>query len=858
MGSDNGRTLTRIQLPFRAIVLTAGLLLFAALPAPAVASEPWMWDQDDDGIDDRLTATFQQGISSAYENGDPEGRLRFEVALLDNALQYGGYILYDHPPNTLDSLALTGAGADIITHFLSVPYIRVRALYPSLVAIAAQPGVVRVEAVTLMFPTTWRTTGAVGIRGGGGGAAPSLQELGGPTGSGSVVAILDTGINDMPIGAYPGHSDIAGKVLGGSSFSGVGPLGYSDWGSSVNPAQSTPGLLSYHGTHIAGTIAGSDRNRTFGGVAPDARLVDVKVLDDSGTGYGLAEGLEWCLQNRTRVWDSTHTGIDVINLSLTSIDESDGRDCVCQLVNAAAATGIVVVAAAGNDGRCEFIPAPGAADRAITVGALDLDVLSASGRPALATFSNDGPRFDDLDGDHADELKPDLVAPGMQIAAAWGAPLGTGQGWRQSSGTSMAAAAVSGVVALLRETNPTASPDQIREILRRTARHRTDTTLGCSIGADPYGIEPDWRAGFGFGELDALAAWEELAHGASTQYVSLTAEFQAGSGEIEFAWTTQREAEITGFLVERADDLGGVPGSFTPVSPLIPAVGFSNLSLGNRTTYLWSDPAPAGGRFWYRVREQAGNTTPSSSIPARSEAPMGRAEITFRHNRPELDWTMRLGSGPWIASPDWSSSLSIGGDLNSAIPLAVADTEDKYQGILVRSLYAGDIAASLLPPATSHPWWFETVEGGSPDYSGLVADFLLLAGVTPYQSSDPMPQLTVEGLPTIVVIPTITISGSMDREAPDPAPRLLRVRVNPSRGPVQLDIPAGSDALSTLTILDVQGRIVRRLPIPIAAGASVITWDGGNESGEEMPSGRYFARLDNGTARQVVSVVRIR
>ncbi|MDZ4804701.1 MAG: S8 family serine peptidase [Candidatus Eisenbacteria bacterium] len=857
MRSGNGRTVTRIQIPFRAIVLLACVLLPAALPAPAVASEPWMWDQDEDGIDDRLTATFQQGISAAYENGDPEGRLRFDVSTLNNALQYGGYILYDHPPTTLDSLALAGAGAEVITRFISVPYIRVRALYPSLVAIAAQPGVERVEAVTLMFPTNWRTTGAVGIRGGGSGAAPALHELGGPTGSGSVVAILDTGINDTPIGAYPGHSDIAGKVLGGSSYSGPGPLGYTNWGSSVNPAQSTPGLSSYHATHVAGTIAGAGRDRTFGGMAPDARLVDVKVLDDSGTGYGLAEGLEWCLQNRTRVWDPTHTGIDVINLSLTSIDPSDGQDCVCRLVNAAAASGIVVVAAAGNDGRCKFIPAPGAADQAITVGALDLDVASASSRPALATFSNDGPRNDDLDGGHADELKPDLVAPGTQIAAAWGAPLGTGQGWRRSSGTSMAAATVSGVVALLRETSPTASPDQIREILRRTARHRTDTTLGCSIGADPYGIEPDWRAGFGFGELDALAAWEELVHETTTQYVNLSAEFQAGSGEIEFAWTTQRESGTTSFLVERADDLGGAPGTFTPVSPAVPAVGFSNLALGNRTTYLWSDPVPAGRKFWYRARTLGGPTTISSSIPARSEDPIGRAEITFWHNRPELDWTMQFGSGPWIAPPDWSSPLAIDADLNSAAPLPSADPEDKYQGILVRSLYASDIPAWLLPPSASHPWWFETLEGNSPDHSGLVTDFRIVVGMTLYQSSDPMPQLTIEGSPTVVVIPTITISGTMANGAPDAGPRWLRVRVNPARGPVQLNLPPGSDA-STLTILDIQGRIVRRLPIPATAGESVVTWDGSNESGEETPSGRYFARLDDGTTRQVVGVVRIR
>jgi hypothetical protein len=815
-----------------------------------------MWDQDEDGLDDRLTDAFINGIGVVYENGDPEGRLRFEVALLDTVLQYGGYVRFDHTPTPFDSLMMVALGAQVVTRYSAAPYIRVRALYPSLVAIAAQPTVERVEAVTLMFPTNWRESAAVGVRGGAGGAWPALGVAGGPTGAGVVVAVLDTGINDGPDGAYPGHGDLQGKVIGGAYFGGPGPVGYTPWNQSLNPDQSTPGLASYHGTHVAGTIAGSGRNRLMGGVAPEAGLLDVKVLDDTGTGSGLAEGLEWCFRNRNRAWGGGTTGIHVINLSLSAIDPSDGQDCVSQMVNAAASAGILVVCAAGNDGECGYIPSPGAADGALTVGALDLDVPAPSGRAALAGFSNEGPRVDDGDGEHADELKPDLVAPGVGVISSWGSPVGAGRAWRSANGTSMSAALVSGIAALLREAAPTAGASQIREALRRTARHRTDPTHGCSAGGDPWGNEPFWRAGFGFGEVNAIAAWSELTMPTRTQFVELSAAWQSGPG-VTITWTTQRERDMSAFRVDGAPDVGGAPGTWGVVSPAIPGTGFANLTDGNRTTYSFTHAVPADQVFWYRVRTTGGLLSDvSPPVSVRTEAPTALARVTLRHNRPELDWTLSLGTGFVPAMPDWQTTPPPAASVRSIAAPPIPTLEERLSVELEMPIYASLLAGTLLPPSTSHPWWLRVTEGGEAATSGDITDFRIVIDPLHYVTDDLLPAVTIEGATTQVDIPNIGISAVDGPGAPD-APLALRALENPSRGAVAFRVssPGGPAALD---ILDVSGRLVRRLPLADQAGPLDITWDGRDDAGRELPGGRYYARLEVSGVRRVVAITRAR
>lgn len=862
------RDILRTALSRSGSAIARALLALALFGVPHAAfAAPWMWDQDEDGIDDRLTAVFLGGLLHAREDLDPEGLLRFEVSTLDTLLWYGGYVLYDHPPTAGDSTLLALAGAQVVTRFLSVPYIRIRAPYPSLITIATLPGVERIEAVTLMYPVNLDAARAAGVRAGArdwpsaagaipGGAAPTgapfpaLRDVAPLTGQGTVVAILDTGINDGPIGLYPGHADLSGKVVGGAWFGGPGPLGYSPWTASVNPNQATVGLPGYHGTHVAGTIAGGTVDRPLGGIAPGARLVDVKVLDDHGTGNGLAEGLEWCLQNRTRNWGGGLSGIHVVNLSLSGLDPSDGGDCVSRLVNAAAAAGLVVVAAAGNGGACGELPSPGAADGALTIGAIDPATLDGSGRPALAEFSNEGPRSDDGDLDALDEYKPDLVAVGVDVTSAWGGPLDTGLGYRSASGTSMATAVVSGVVALLREADPGASPATITTLLRDTARRRTGATHACSEGHDPDGVSAAWHAGYGFGEVDALAAWLELTSPSQTQFVAVGGAWNGAAVDVH--WTTQRELDLTGFVVERAPDLAGTPGTFTAVGPgTIPAVGVSAPGVVNRTSYLIDDTPPPGAFAWYRVRTTGGGLTDvAPAFRVFAGAPAATARVTLAHQRPEIDLTLAIGTGLVLEAPAWWTPLTLDGALTGAAPATGLPGEDRTAVTLDLPLYA--VPGAQLPPSMSTPWWVRVVEGGSPAHGGRLESFAMDLSGTPYTSVDPLPRETSEGNATVAWIPTPPISGAGGTEgAPSWHPAMTPVPGDPMA--VRLHLAPGTAA--RLTVHDVLGRpVVTLLDGAAPPAGSDVRWSGVDRAGRRSASGRYWLRLEAAGARTVVPV----
>src|SRR6185503_12110293 len=127
------------------------------------------------------------------------------------------------------------------------------------------------------------------------------------------------------------------------------------------------------------------------GVAPQAKFIDVKVLNDAGSGISVPEALDWCISNQSRDWgspDPAERGIDVINISLSSPDASDGQDLASQLAAKAVSDGIVVVASMGNDGLAGHVPSPAAGDGVIAVGAW---YVQRSGNPdddGPADFSN--------------------------------------------------------------------------------------------------------------------------------------------------------------------------------------------------------------------------------------------------------------------------------------------------------------------------------------------------------------------------------------------------------------------------------------------------------------------------------------
>ncbi|TQJ02674.1 S8 family peptidase [Amycolatopsis cihanbeyliensis] len=268
----------------------------------------------------------------------------------------------------------------------------------------------------------------------------SAAQVGAPTawdsgldGSGTTVAVVDTGVD-------ADHPDLAGRVTETANFT----------------SEQDATDLHGHGTHVASIAAGSGAasGGSYRGIAPGADLLAAKVFDRWGTGPAsqVMAGMEWAVDR----------GADVVNLSLGA-GITDGTDPLAAMVNTLSAkNGTLFVVAAGNAGPGNrTVTTPGSADAALTVGAVDRN-------NELAWFSSRGPRLTDA------TVKPEIVAPGVEIAAAraagtsGGSPLG--EHYTRWSGTSMATPHVAGAAAILAQQHPDWSGARLKDRLVSTAR----------------------------------------------------------------------------------------------------------------------------------------------------------------------------------------------------------------------------------------------------------------------------------------------------------------------------------------------------------------------------------------------------
>lgn len=251
----------------------------------------------------------------------------------------------------------------------------------------------------------------------------------GNTGSGVGIAILDTGIYE--------HRDLEGRIAGFFDAVNGQSSCYDDNG---------------HGTHIAGIAGGSGRNSNgkYKGIATECHFIGVKILDRKGNGMirNLVNGIEWILENRVPY------RIRIANISVGMFPKvgSKDRNLIIQSVERLWDEGIVVVAAAGNNGpRPGSITYPGISRKVITVGTIQE-------KRNAKIYSGRGPTGFCV-------MKPEVIAPGLNIMSC----LNKKEGYTAKSGTSMATPVVSGAIACLLEKYPELTPMEVKLRLRDSA-----------------------------------------------------------------------------------------------------------------------------------------------------------------------------------------------------------------------------------------------------------------------------------------------------------------------------------------------------------------------------------------------------
>jgi subtilisin family serine protease len=430
-------------------VIAAVLIVLIALPlsSSSVALQdnieedlPW-WettsmDLDRDGIHDAIWLAINSEL--------------YDWVSEDNTISV--IVDFDHQPTLADQYMLEYE-VDFKTQFRYhlIDSIAGQVSVDDIIELSRLPGVVLVELDGILTIQMNEVNDVHGI--------PLIWEETGYTGEGSVVSIIDTGIDSKHV-ALDDLDD-------NNSTSDSKVIAFYD---PVNNPEKTNGteIKAYddqgHGTHCAGITAGTGApTYEYVGVAPQAQLVGVKVLDSEGSGSfaTVMAGMEWTVDKRhdfnIRAASMSLGGLGAIEWT------SSEEESVNRMANEMVRSGIALFIAAGNSAFSAQIGTPGSAEDVITVGALDKDT-------SIAIYSSQGPTEEG-------RVKPNIAFVGSQVNAP---EANSVDGYVAYSGTSMATPGAAGLAALMYQANPDLSPFDIRNIMQETATYRECHYMGAN------------------------------------------------------------------------------------------------------------------------------------------------------------------------------------------------------------------------------------------------------------------------------------------------------------------------------------------------------------------------------------------
>lgn len=463
------------------------------------------------------------------------------------------------------------------------------------------------------------------------------------TGTGIVVAILDTGIDYS-------HPDLGGTAVRATDLAAIAAGTHKriigGWNLISDSADFWDG--HFHGTHCAGIVGA---NGTVVGVAPEVDFLIYKVLADSGSGPSsvVIAGIELATDPDDDGDTSDHA--DVISMSLGGFGHPD--DSKCQAVDNSMDAGVIVAVAVVNDGPdYETIGSPGCARKVIGVGA-------TSKTDVLASFSSVGPTA-------VDQIKPDVTGPGVLI---WSTS--KDNGYRYAQGTSMATPHVAGVSALLAQSHPDWTSQQVKQALMGSAK---------DVGYNEYKQ--------GAGRIDAMAANSTimLADPPSVSLGRLSAFSNTSTFTVDFenlasVWTN---ATLSWSLEYKLTPLYADSGDNTDLSKMITANTTSvNISGGGGFTVKFTltyDQTSSGGHHLGVITLTAGG----DNI---------RVPIAFYIRSPVLlvddDNTDEYSSAPYNNHNPYTSLWYQRLDSSSKIGDAITGLNVGFDVVSVRTWYDG-------------------------------------------------------------------------------------------------------------------------------------------------------------------------